>query len=192
MKITENRLWELYEYDKTVFGAIESKIKGGFNVTITDSLTGGTFSAFLPGSQILQGKRYLDIALFEAVFGFVPKSSNHLDMYVGAVNVPLKIIKFQRNSPVVSFTAFMMERYELAKDELNNMVAREFVGRVTGVVDYGLFVMFHKGVTGLVHVPEEKRNTELDPTVNGISKGTFVKVKLGSIENSRYDLELIK
>ena len=122
---------EIQEADSTIYGKIESRVKGGMSVDIG-------VPAFLPYSQI-------DL-----------RPVKDLDALIGE-SMDFKILKFnkKRNNVVISRRAILEEERNKLREKMRSKLAEGQIikGAITNITDYGLFIDMG-GMDGLCHITD--------------------------------------
>ncbi len=123
------------------------------NITITDANKGGLMSeiggiqGFLPVSQ-LSPKNYPRVE-----GGNKDEILNRLRQFIGT-EVSVKVLNCDKESGKLIFSERAVNADEV-KDKLGKInIGDKSKGRVTGIVDFGLFVSLDPQVEGLVHISE--------------------------------------
>ncbi|MCR3754789.1 MAG: 30S ribosomal subunit protein S1 [Candidatus Westeberhardia cardiocondylae] len=161
-------LQKTYEEEKTIFGTIQGKVKGGFTVSINN------IRAFLPGSLVDKNMRE--------------------DPLLDGKEIELKIIKLdkKRSNIVVSRKAVIescssKERMQILEKFQEGM---KVTGIIKNLTDYGAFIDLGV-IDGLLHITDMswKRIKHPNEIVN-IGDEITVKILKFDLEKSRVSLGL--
>ena len=140
------------------------------------------------------------IAMVEGIRGFIPASKLSLSYIENLETYLLKDIEVQvievdqaNNRLVLSAREILKEKEKKAREEriAGMKVGTVLTGKVESLQNYGAFVRFEDGLSGLVHVSQiSQKRVKLPKDV--LSVGDEVKVKDGKISLSMKALEEVK
>ena len=134
---------------------LEQGFESGEPVTIkvTDANKGGLMTeiggiqGFLPVSQLSPAKYP------RVTGGDKDEILNRLRQFIGQ-DIPVKVINCDKESNKLIFSEKAVRANEVSEKISNFQVGDKVKGRITGIVDFGLFVSLDPQIEGLVHISE--------------------------------------
>jgi len=158
------------------------------SVQITDANKGGLITeiggiqGFLPVSQ-LTPEHYPRVT-----GGDKDEILNRLRQFIGT-DLAVKVINCDRENNKLIFSEKAVNATEIKTKIDKYAVGDKIKGRVTGIVDFGLFISLDPQIEGLIHISEVSWSRVTD--LNRIYKvGDFVDAMIIGIENGRISLSL--
>lgn len=134
---------------------LKEKFESGdpVNITITDANKGGLMTevggiqGFLPVSQ-LSPQKYPRVA-----GGDKDEILNRLRQFIGQ-EVPVKVINCDKENNKLIFSEKAVRATEVKEKIDKYKVGEKIKGKITGIVDFGLFVSLDPQIEGLIHISE--------------------------------------
>lgn len=134
---------------------LKEKFESGepVNITVTDANKGGLMTevggiqGFLPVSQ-LSPQKYPRVA-----GGDKDEILNRLRQFIGQ-EIPVKVINCDKENNKLIFSEKAVRATEVKEKIDKYKVGEKIKGRITGIVDFGLFVSLDPQIEGLIHISE--------------------------------------
>lgn len=169
---------------------LEQKFESGepIEVKITDANKGGLMTeiggvqGFLPVSQ-LSAEKYPRVS-----GGDKDEILNRLRKFIGQ-DIAVKVINCDKESNKLIFSEKAVQAKEVKEKMTKFKVGEKVLGRITGIVDFGLFLSLDPQIEGLVHISEISwsRVTDLSKL---FKVGDEVEAIIISIEDGRISLSV--
>ena len=179
-KAGQDFAWETIKEKKESGEVIKAKIlganKGGLLTKVMN------LQAFLPVSQ-LSSKNYPKVQ-----DGDSTKILGEIQKFVGS-EMSVKVLDFSQKEEKL-IVSEKIEEIEKIKEILREYKVGDTVeGKITGLADFGAFILFGNNVEGLIHISEMAWQIVKNPS-EIVKEGEIVKAKIIEINNNRVFLSL--
>jgi small subunit ribosomal protein S1 len=168
---------------------IQHKMESGEDITVrvTGANRGGlltrvrSIDAFLPASQLSKGN-YPDFG------GDKDKILKELKNFIGK-DLKVRIVDIEKDEKKLILSERADEIEEIKEKVQKYEVGDTIEGKICGIVDYGAFVEFGKGLEGLVHISEIDWQLIDDPR-DYLSVGDKIKAKIIRLKGDQVSLSV--
>lgn len=179
-KAEKEKLWNMLETRNTNGEAISVKIiqanKGGLVAEY------GNMQGFIPVSQ-LSAKHY------PRVNGDRSRIKQKLEELIGQ-NIEVKIISYEKSTNKIVFSEKAAGDADLEEKAKEYIVGQKVKGKITGIVDFGLFVDIG-GLEALVHISQVSWQ-RINNLKDSFKVGDEVDAEVVSVEGGRVSLSIKK
>lgn len=176
----KERLWTMLEARNSSGEVIPVKIlqanKGGLVAEY------GNMQGFIPVSQ-------LSFKHYPRVDGDRSKIQQKLAELVGQ-SIPVKIISYDKPTNKIVFSEKAAGDADLEEKAKNFQVGAKVTGRITGIVDFGLFVSLGE-IEGLIHISQVSWQ-RINNLKDHFKVGQEVEAEIVSVEGGRISLSIKK
>lgn len=176
----KERLWNMLEQRNTAGEIITVKViqanKGGLVAEY------GNMQGFIPVSQ-------LSFKNYPRVDGDRSKIQEKLSALIGQ-NITVKIISYDKASNKIVFSEKAAGDADLEEKAKNYEVGQKVTGKITGIVDFGLFVSLGD-IEGLVHISQVSWQ-RIANLKDHFQVGQEIEAEIVSVDGGRISLSLKK
>lgn len=176
----KERLWNMLEQRNTAGEIITVKITGANKGGLVAEY--GNMQGFIPVSQ-------LSFKNYPRVDGDRSKIQQKLSELIGQ-NITVKIISYDKSSNKIVFSEKAAGDIDLEEKAKNYIVGDKVTGRITGIVDFGLFVNIGE-IEGLVHISQVSWQ-RINDLKEHFKVGQEIEAEIVSIDGGRVSLSLKK
>ncbi len=176
----KERLWNMLEQRNTAGEVITVKViqanKGGLVAEY------GNMQGFIPVSQ-------LSFKNYPRVDGDRSKIQQKLSELIGQ-NITVKIISYDKPTNKIVFSEKAAGDADLEEKAKNYLVGQKVTGKVTGIVDFGLFVNIGD-IEGLIHISQVSWQ-RISNLKDHFHVGQEVEAEIVSVDGGRVSLSIKK